>query len=77
MYVNTRLLKDLGLTFPKSLDELLKQGPAIAAKGLIPIAMDNKDGWQMQSCLLSGLARAHRRQSLVRQGAHRQGRLVL
>ncbi len=55
MYVNTKLLKDLGLTFPKTLDELLKQGPTILAKGLIPIAMDNKDGWQMQSCLLSGL----------------------
>jgi raffinose/stachyose/melibiose transport system substrate-binding protein len=55
MYVNTKLLKDLGLTYPRTLDELLKQGPAILAKGLIPIAMDNKDGWQMQSCFLSGL----------------------
>ena len=55
MYTNEKLLKDLGLTFPKTLDELIAQGETIRAAGLIPIAMDNKDGWQMQSCLLSAL----------------------
>lgn len=55
MYTNEKLLADLGLTFPKTLDELIAQGETIRAAGLIPIAMDNKDGWQMQSCLLSAL----------------------
>jgi len=55
MFTNEKLLNDLGLTFPKTLDELIAQGETIRAAGLIPIAMDNKDGWQMQSCLLSAL----------------------
>ncbi|MBN2376900.1 MAG: extracellular solute-binding protein, partial [Sedimentisphaerales bacterium] len=55
MFVNEKLLKDLGLTFPKTFDELLVQGEKIKAAGLIPIAMSDKDGWPMQSCLLSTL----------------------
>ncbi len=55
MYTNEKLMKELGLTFPKTLDELVAQGETIRAAGLIPIAMTNKAGWQMQSCLLSAL----------------------
>ena len=55
MFTNEKLLKDLGLTFPKTLDELIAQGDVIREAGLIPIAMANKGGWQMQSCLLSAL----------------------
>ncbi len=55
MYTNTRLLKKLGLAYPKNLDELIAQGALIRKEGYIPIAMDNKDGWQMQSTLLSAL----------------------
>lgn len=55
MYANEKLMKELGLTFPKTLDELVAQGETIRAAGLIPIAMTNKAGWQMQSCLLSAL----------------------
>ncbi len=55
MYANEKLMKDLGLTFPATMDELIAQGEKIRAAGLIPIAMSNKDGWQMQSCLLSAL----------------------
>lgn len=55
MYSNEKLMKELGLTFPKTLDELVAQGETIRAAGLIPIAMTNKAGWQMQSCLLSAL----------------------
>ncbi len=55
MYANMKLLKDMGLSFPKTHDELMAQGRKFLAQDLIPIAMDNKDGWQMQSCLLSGL----------------------
>jgi raffinose/stachyose/melibiose transport system substrate-binding protein len=55
MYTNERLLEELGLTFPKNLDELIAQGDIIRDAGLIPISMSNKGGWQMQSCLLSAL----------------------
>jgi raffinose/stachyose/melibiose transport system substrate-binding protein len=55
MYANHRLMDELGLTFPATLDELIAQGEVIRAAGLVPIAMSNKDGWQMQSCLLSAL----------------------
>lgn len=55
MYTNERLLSELGLEFPKTLDELIEQGDKIREAGYIPIAMTNKAGWQMQSCLLSAL----------------------
>ncbi len=55
MYANMKMLKDAGLAFPKTQDELLAQGEKFLAQGKIPIAMDNKDGWQMQSCFLSAL----------------------
>lgn len=55
-YINERLLKELGLTIPKTFQELLDQGEIIREAGLIPIAMDNGDGWQMESCFLSTLA---------------------
>ncbi len=55
MYTNTKFLKQLGLSFPKTHAELLAQGAKIRAQNLIPIAMTNKSQWQMQSCLLSTL----------------------
>jgi len=55
MFTNTKLLDELGLEFPKTLEELIGQGDVIRNAGYIPIAMDNKDGWEMQSCLLSAL----------------------
>jgi len=55
MFTNTKLLDELGLEFPDTLEELIAQGDTIRNAGYIPIAMDNKDGWEMQSCLLSAL----------------------
>ena len=55
MFANDRLLDELGLEYPETLDELLAQGEVIREAGYIPIAMDNADGWQMQSTLLSAL----------------------
>ena len=55
MFTNDRLLRELGLSFPETLDELIAQGDVIRAAGYIPIAMDNKEGWQMQSSMLSAL----------------------
>ncbi|MFP4484230.1 MAG: ABC transporter substrate-binding protein [Spirochaetota bacterium] len=55
MYTNERLLDELDLEFPKTMEDLIAQGEAIRDAGYIPIAMDNAAGWQMQSCLLSAL----------------------
>ena len=55
VYTNERLLKELGLTFPKTIEEMYAQADVIKAAGYIPVAMANKDGWQMQSCFLSAL----------------------
>jgi len=55
MYVNTKLLSDLGLTMPKTYDELVAMVPKIKEAGLYPILMANKDAWVMQSCLFSAL----------------------
>lgn len=55
MYTNTQLLDELGLETPETFEDLLAQGETIRAAGYIPIAMDNKAGWPMQSCLLSAL----------------------
>lgn len=53
MFTNNRLLESLNLTYPKTFEELLKQGERIKAAGLIPIAMANIEGWRIHSCLLS------------------------
>jgi len=55
MYTNNKLLGNLGLSFPRTMTALLDQGSKIRGSNLIPVAMTNKDGWQMQSCLLSAL----------------------
>ncbi|MEL3905943.1 MAG: extracellular solute-binding protein [Treponema sp.] len=55
VYVNPKLQKQLGLTTPKTLDELIAQAPAIRAAGLTPLAFANKGQWQAQSLLLSML----------------------
>jgi len=55
LYTNDKLLDELGLTFPETLDEMIAQGEVIRNAGYIPISMSNGDGWQMQSCFLSTL----------------------
>ncbi|OGD17579.1 hypothetical protein A2V47_02935 [Candidatus Atribacteria bacterium RBG_19FT_COMBO_35_14] len=55
MYVNTKLLIDLGLTMPKTYGELVAMVPKIKEAGLYPILMPNKAAWVMQSCLFSAL----------------------
>ncbi|MDR1467986.1 MAG: extracellular solute-binding protein [Spirochaetaceae bacterium] len=55
VYVNTKLQKELGLTNPKTLDDLIAQVPAIRAKGYTPLMFANKGVWQAQSLLLSML----------------------
>ncbi|QQO09743.1 ABC transporter substrate-binding protein [Breznakiella homolactica] len=55
VYVNTRLQKELGLSMPKTLDEMIAQVPAIRAAGYTPLMFANKGQWQAQSFLLSML----------------------
>ena len=55
MFANERLMDELGLEYPETVEELVRQGETIREAGYIPIAMDNGGGWQMQSCLLSAL----------------------
>ncbi|MRC81731.1 ABC transporter substrate-binding protein, partial [Bacillus thuringiensis] len=52
---NPKLQKQLGLTTPATLDEMIAQVPAIRAAGLTPLAFANKGQWQAQSLLLSML----------------------
>jgi len=55
IYVNTALQKQVGLSMPKTLDEMIAQVPAIRAAGLTPLMFGNKGVWQAQSFLLSML----------------------
>lgn len=55
VFTNTRLLDELGLEYPSTLEELIQQGQTIRDAGYTPIAMDNGGGWQMQSTFLSAL----------------------
>ncbi len=55
VYINTKLQKQLGLSTPKTLDEMIAQVPKIRAAGLTPLAFGNKAQWQAQSLCLSML----------------------
>lgn len=55
IYTNTRLLNELGLTYPATFEEFVEQAPIIKAAGLTPISIANDEGWQIQSSLLSTL----------------------
>jgi raffinose/stachyose/melibiose transport system substrate-binding protein len=55
IYVNSALQKKLGLTNPRTLDELVAQVPTIRAGGYTPLMFANKGVWQAQSLLLSML----------------------
>jgi len=55
LYVNTKILDDLGLSMPTTYEELVAMGPTIRDAGLYPILMANKAAWVMQSCLFSAL----------------------
>ncbi|MFA6845196.1 MAG: ABC transporter substrate-binding protein [Sphaerochaetaceae bacterium] len=56
MFVNTKLLKDYGLSMPKTYEDLKVMVPKLKAKGIQTVLMANKDDWVMQSCLFSTIA---------------------
>jgi raffinose/stachyose/melibiose transport system substrate-binding protein len=55
VYVNTNLLKQLGLSFPKTLREFEGQAGVIRKAGLRPVVYGDQSDWVLQSCLLSVL----------------------
>jgi raffinose/stachyose/melibiose transport system substrate-binding protein len=55
VYANEKLLAELGLTYPATLEEMLAQVPAITAAGYRPMVFGDESSWVMQSCLLSML----------------------
>ncbi|MDR2398233.1 MAG: extracellular solute-binding protein [Spirochaetaceae bacterium] len=55
VYVNTKLQRELGLSTPQTLEDLIAQVPAIREAGYTPLMFGNKGQWQAQSLLLSML----------------------
>ena len=55
LYVNEKMLKDLGLTVPKTYEELKAMAPKLKAAGKDVILMGAQDDWVMQSCLYSAI----------------------
>ena len=53
MFVNTKVLKENGLSIPKTYEELKAMVPVLNAKGIEVVGMANMDSWVMQSCLFS------------------------
>lgn len=53
IYVNTKILNELHLSYPNTYDELLAQIPVIREAGYYPLSMGNKDQWVVNSWLLS------------------------
>lgn len=53
LYVNTKLLSDLGLSIPKTYEELVAMVPTLKAAGKDVILMGAQDDWVMQSVLFS------------------------
>ncbi|MBN1410402.1 MAG: extracellular solute-binding protein [Spirochaetales bacterium] len=51
MYVNTKLLKDNGMSIPKTYEELAAMVKPLKSKGMDTIIMSNDSGWVMNSCL--------------------------
>lgn len=53
LYTNTKLLDELGLEKPKTLNDMMKMVPIARENGLDLVIMPNKPKWVNQSCLFS------------------------
>lgn len=53
VYVNRKLLDQIGLTYPATLAEMMGQAKAIRAAGYRPAVFGDQSSWVLQSCLLS------------------------
>lgn len=50
-YYNLKMFQDNGWEVPKTYDKLLELAGKIRAKGIIPVAMDGRDGWPLANYL--------------------------
>lgn len=53
LFMNTALLKELGLSEPATYEDLKKMVPIAKGKGIEVVAMAGQEGWVWNSCLLS------------------------
>jgi len=56
IYYNKDILKDAGYeTFPRTWADFITMCEAIKEKGIVPMALGNKEGWVVNSCIMSAL----------------------
>ncbi len=55
LYMNEKLVKELGFSAPKTYQDIVAMVPAAKAKGLDVISIDGADGWAWGSCLMSNV----------------------
>lgn len=55
VYVNRKLLDEIGLEYPKTLEEFMGQAKTIRDAGYRPAVFGDQSNWVLQSCLLSVL----------------------
>ncbi len=55
LYMNEKLVKELGFSRPESYDDIKAMVPAAKAAGLDVVSIDGADGWAWGSCLMSAL----------------------
>lgn len=53
LYMNTDLVKELGLSEPKTYADMVSMVPAAQAAGIDVVSIDGADGWAWGSCLMS------------------------
>lgn len=55
LYVNSALLKELGLSAPKTYADLVAMVPVAKKAGIEVVSIDGADGWAWGSCLMSSI----------------------
>ncbi len=53
LFMNTRLLEELGLSEPQTYEDLVAMVPVAQEAGIDVVTIDGADGWALGSCLLS------------------------
>lgn len=53
LFMNEKLLKSLGLSAPKTYEDMVAMVPVARAKGIDVVTIDGADGWAWGSCLMS------------------------
>jgi len=53
LFMNEKLMKSLGLSTPKTYEDMVAMVPVAKAKGIDVVTIDGADGWAWGSCLMS------------------------